>query len=544
MEFRLPALGEGIESATVTAVLVQTGDAVAAGQNVLSVETDKASVDVPVESAGTVGQIHVKPGDKLSIGAPILSLTGDGKPAAKSPVPPAGKGTRPATPAAPSRGDGKRPEPATAGGAKVEFKLPALGEGIDSGTITAVIVKAGDRVKAGQNVVTLETDKAAVDVPAESDGVVEVIHVKPGDKVPIGGNLLTLLASGAREAAPGSKQPPSSREERPAESAREPETRPKAVATHTSGNGAPARELVPAGPATRRLARELGVGLGEIRGSGRGGRVTLDDVKGFVKTERQRVRESGGAGGVGIAAPPLPDFAKYGPVEVRDVSQLRQTIARNLTAGWRTMPMVTQHDLADITELEAGRKRIIEGMPKDSPKITMTVLAIKACVAALKEFPHFNSSYDMGAGKLVVKKYFHIGIAVDTKEGLVVPVVRDADKRSIRDLAAEVAALADKARARKLAVDEMRGGTFTISNLGGIGGTAFTPIVNYPEVAILGISRSSLQPVVLGGQVVPRLMMPLSLTYDHRVVDGADGCRFTTRLAQLFSDPLRLLMET
>ena len=206
--------------------------------------------------------------------------------------------------------------------------------------------------------------------------------------------------------------------------------------------------------------------------------------------------------------------------------------------------MVTQHDLADITDLEAGRKRIVEALPKGSPKITMTVLAIKACVAALKEFPHFNSSYDMNAGKLILKKYFHIGIAVDTKEGLVVPVIRDADKKSIRDLAAEVAALAEKARTRKLAIDEMRGGTFTITNLGGIGGTAFTPIVNYPEVAILGLSRSSLQPVVRDGQIVPRLMMPLSLTYDHRVIDGADGCRFTTRLAQLFSDPMRLLMET
>jgi pyruvate dehydrogenase E2 component (dihydrolipoyllysine-residue acetyltransferase) len=543
MEFRLPELGEGIESATVTAVLVKSGDAVAAGQNVLSVETDKAAVDVPVDAAGTVGQVHVKPGEKLPIGAPILTLTESGKAGAKPPAAPAGKVTRPAPPVPPAGGDGKRPEAAPANGANVEFKLPALGEGIDTGTITAVLVKPGDTVKSGQNVVTIETDKAAVDVPAEAGGVVQTVHVKPGDKVPVGGKLLTLTASRERERpekvapvahAPGSPVAP-----------RRPEVSVAPADVRANGNGLPARDLVPAGPATRRLARELGVGLAEVRGSGRGGRVTLDDVKGFVKSERQRLRESGGtAAGGTVAAPPLPDFAKYGPVEVRDVSQLRQTIARNLTAGWRTMPMVTQHDVADITELEAGRKRIIEGQPKDSPKITMTVLAIKACVAALKEFPHFNSSYDMAGGKLIVKKYFHIGIAVDTKDGLVVPVIRDADKKSIRDLAAAVGSLAEKAKARKLAVDEMRGGTFTISNLGGIGGTAFTPIVNYPEVAILGISRSTLQPVVRDGQVVPRLMMPLSLTYDHRVVDGADGCRFTTRLAQLFSDPLRLLMET
>jgi pyruvate dehydrogenase E2 component (dihydrolipoamide acetyltransferase) len=212
--------------------------------------------------------------------------------------------------------------------------------------------------------------------------------------------------------------------------------------------------------------------------------------------------------------------------------------------AWRAVPMVTQHDLADITDLEAGRKRIVDALPPGSPKITMTVLAIKACVAALKEFPHFNSSFDMNTGRLIYKRYYHIGIAVDTKEGLVVPVVRDADKKSIRDLAAEVQVLAEKARARKLRLEEMRGGTFTISNLGGIGGTAFTPIVNYPEVAILGLSRSTWQAVVRDGQIVPRLMLPLSLTYDHRVIDGADGCRFVARLVQLFSDPIRLLMET
>jgi pyruvate dehydrogenase E2 component (dihydrolipoamide acetyltransferase) len=319
-----------------------------------------------------------------------------------------------------------------------------------------------------------------------------------------------------------------------------------------SGNGAVAtRTLTPAGPATRRLARELGVTLTEVKGSGRGGRVTLDDVKAFVREERQRSK-----GGTGVAIPggktvadsfahpPLPDFTKFGEIERKPVAQIRQTIAKNLTVAWRTMPMVTQHDLADITDLEAGRKRIVEGLPKGAPKITMTVLAIKACVAALKEFPNFNSSYDMNSGELIVKKYYHIGIAVDTERGLVVPVIRDADRKSIRDLAAELTTLAEKARTGKLAIDEMRGGTFTITNLGGIGGTAFTPIVNYPEVAILGMSRSVMQPVVRDGQVVPRLMLPLSLTYDHRVIDGADGARFTNRLAQLFSDPIRLLMES
>jgi pyruvate dehydrogenase E2 component (dihydrolipoamide acetyltransferase) len=249
-------------------------------------------------------------------------------------------------------------------------------------------------------------------------------------------------------------------------------------------------------------------------------------------------------GSPGFAVPPLPDFSKYGPIEKKPLSNLRKKIAENLTIAWHSAPAVTQLDLADITDLEAGRKRIVENLPKGSPKVTMTVVAIKAVVAALKEFPHFNASLDLASGEAVYKRYFHIGIAVDTERGLVVPVIRDADKKSIRDLAAEVASLAEKARAGKLAIDEMRGGTFTITNLGGIGGTAFSPIINYPEVAILGLSRSSIQPVFKDGQFIPRLMMPLCLTYDHRIIDGADGARFTTRLVQLFSDPIRLLMES
>ena len=436
----------------------------------------------------------------------------------------------------------------------MEFRLPALGEGIDSATVVGVLVKPGDGVKAGQNVLAVETDKAAVEVPVEADGTVAEVHVKPGDKVPVGARVLTLTAGAEAKAEPaGSPRtapppPPAA----PAVPRASTPTGP-APGPAVSGNGAATRTLVPAGPATRRLARELGVGLAELKGSGRGGRVTLDDVKAFVRTDREKVKTGATPAGAGLsgktvadsfAHPPLPDFAKFGAVERKPVAQIRQTIAKNLTVGWRTMPMVTQHDLADITDLEAGRKRIVDALPKGTPKITWTVLAVKAVVAVLKEFPTFNSSFDMNAGELVLKKYYHVGIAVDTERGLVVPVIKDADKKSIRDIAADVAGLAEKARTGKLAVDEMRGGTFTITNLGGIGGTAFTPIVNYPEVAILGMSRSSLQPVVRDGQIVPRLMLPLSLTYDHRVIDGADGARFTSRLSQLFSDPIRLLMES
>lgn len=426
-------------------------------------------------------------------------------------------------------------------------------------------MKAGDAVKAGQGVLSVETDKASMEIEADADGTVEQVHVKPGDKIGIGTVILTLTSTGGTPVPQktGADAP------RPQPAGTAPAAGPAVVvSTHAgpaqvtspaappSGNGTAApkdKELIAAGPATRRLARELGVGLAEVKGTGRAGRVTLDDIKGFVKAERQTAKAGGSPTGGGLSGktvadsfttPPLPDFSKFGEVERKPVANIRQTIAKNLTVAWRTMPMVTQNDLADITELEAGRKRIVDALPKGSPKITMTVLALKACVAALKEFPQFNSSYDMNSGELILKKYYHLGIAVDTERGLVVPVIRDADKKGIKELAAEVGTLAEKARAGKLGIDEMRGGTFTLTNLGGIGGTSFTPIVNYPEVAILGMSRSALQPVVRDGQVVPRLMLPLSLTYDHRVIDGADGARFAARLVQLFSDPLVLLMAT
>ncbi len=530
MNFLLPNLGEGIESGTVSRVLVKAGDAVTAEQNVLIIETDKAAMDVPIDVAGTIGAVLVKPGDKVNVGAPLFTLNGSAAPA---PVP-AAVAPQPAAAPAPVGPAGQ-----------VEFKLPNLGEGIESGTVSRVLVKAGDAVAAEQNVLIIETDKAAMDVPIDLAGTVESVAVKPGDKLAVGALVMTIRGVAAALAAPASAPvaavaPPAAKPQ--------PVAAPVAVAP-VAVNGSASKTLVAAGPATRRLARELGVGLPEIPGSARGGRVTLDDLKGFV---RNRLTTPGPAvttkfnGSVVdvFTHPPLPDFSKYGEVEKKPATVMRKKIAENMTIAVRMMPMVTQNDLADITDLEAGRKRIVDGLVKGTPKITWTVLAVKAVVAVLKEFPNFNSSYDMNAGELHLKKYFNIGIAVDTERGLVVPVIKNADTKTIRDIAADVATLAEKARAGKLTPDEMRGGTFTITNLGGIGGTSFTPIVNYPEVAILGLSKSTLQPVVKDGAIVARLMMPLSLTYDHRVIDGADGARFTTRLAQLFSDPIRLLMES
>ena len=551
MNIVLPELGEGIDSATVVSVRVKPGDTVTAGQDLVDVETDKASVPVTSEAAGTVGEIKVKPGDKVSIGGVLLTFSGNG--AAK----PVSRETKSSVaPVAPPAPIPTAPPPTTVASStpsRFEFKLPVLGEGIDSATVISVKVKAGDTIAVGQEIVDVETDKASMPVPSEVAGTVQEIKVKAGDKIAVGSVIAVLMAIVSREtkssAAPGKVIAPVEQNPAAPTADKTPVDDATRLASDAPRLANGKKDLTPAGPATRRLARELGVALLGVKASGRGGRVTLDDVKGFVRTERTAVK-SGGSGPISgsivnaFTLPALPDFSKYGEVERKPVAKIRETIAKNLTVAWRTMPMVTQNDLADITDLEAGRKRIVETLPKGAPKITWTVLAVKACVAALKEFPNFNASYDMNAGEVIYKKYFHIGIAVDTERGLVVPVIKDADKKSVRDIATEVQTLAEKARAGKLSIDEMRGGTFTITNLGGIGGTSFTPIVNYPEVAILGMCRSNMQAVVKDNAIVPRLMLPLSLTYDHRVVDGADGARFTSRLVQLFSDPMRLLMES
>lgn len=541
MDFLLPELGEGIDSATVVSVKVKVGDTVSAGQDVIDLETDKAAVSVPIETAGKVTEVKVKPGDKVPVGGLLFVIESAGTSATPAPVekPAPTASAPPSTPTSPPVPSGNG-----TGSSTVEFALPELGEGIDSATVVGLKVEVGAKVSEGQDFIDVETDKAAVTVPIAISGTVLEVLVKPGDKLAVGTLIAKIQSTSSNPAAvsppaaPIAKSTNSSKEVPVAAKA------PAAVAVLPPTK----KDLTPAGPATRRLARELGVALLEVKPTGRGGRVTIDDVKGFVKAERQTGKQSGGtiSGSIvnAFTLPALPDFSKFGQIEKKPVAKIRETIAKNLTIAWRTMPMVTQNDLADITDLEAGRKRIVENVPKGSPKITWTVLAVKACVAALKEFPNFNASYDMNSGELILKKYFHIGIAVDTERGLVVPVIRDADKKSIRDIASEVQSLAEKARSAKLGIDEMRGGSFTITNLGGIGGTSFTPIVNYPEVAILGMCRSSLQPVVKDGQIVSRLMLPLSLTYDHRVVDGADGARFTSRLVQLFSDPMRLLMES
>jgi len=314
-----------------------------------------------------------------------------------------------------------------------------------------------------------------------------------------------------------------------------PQPSPRLAATQSGAlPSTTSEEIVPAGPATRRLARELGIDINQVPGSANGGRVSQEDVKAYVRGLASEVQSSGSA----TAIPPLPDFERWGPIERQPLSGIRRKMAEQMSLAWRVIPHVTQHDQADITNLESFRKQ----QESNGPKLTVTAFALKAAASAIKQFPQFNSSLDAASRQLILKKYIHIGVAVDTDRGLLVPVLRDVDKKSVSELAQQLAELADKARQKKLAADEMQGGTFTITNLGGIGGTAFTPIVNYPEVAILGLSRSRLQPVVKDGQVVPRLILPLSLSYDHRVIDGATAARFTRRIAEMLENPLLMLL--
>jgi pyruvate dehydrogenase E2 component (dihydrolipoamide acetyltransferase) len=442
-----------------------------------------------------------------------------------------------------------------------EIKLPELGENLTGGDVLDVKVAAGDTVAQGQTLLEVEAEKSTVEVPSPVAGRVQEMRVKKGDAIQVG-QTLCLIDEGdgkgeepktapvredpAAQAEPESARKPSGNG-RGAEAKKEPPAR-REEPKEAEGDGR-AREAeppvqpaptspkaVPAGPATRRLARELGVDLAQVRGSAPGGRVTEEDVKAHV---RDVAAGTAGRGGGGMHAPPLPDFTRWGEVERRPLDGVRRKTAEQMSLAWSLVPHVTQHDLADVTGLEAFRKQ----QGDRGPKLTVTAFGLKAAAIVLRQYPQFNSSLDTAAGQLVVKRYYHIGVAVDTERGLLVPVIRDVDRKSIYDLAQELTDVAERARQKKIAVEEMRGGTFTITNLGGIGGTAFTPIVNYPEVAILGLSRSRLQPVVHDGQVTPRLLLPLSLSYDHRVIDGADAARFTRRLAELLENPLQMLLH-
>lgn len=415
-----------------------------------------------------------------------------------------------------------------------EIKLPELGEGLEGGEVLSVRIKPGDAISEGQTLLEIEAEKATIEVPAPSAGKVTQVLIKKGDQVRVGQAYCTIEgADGKEEKATKPAREPEPKQEAPKEDGKPKRREPAAVEKPKGSPATASDRLVLAGPATRRLARLLGVDLRQVTGSGPNQRVSEDDVRTYVR------ELTSGTAGPGVQAPSLPDFERWGPVERSALTSIRRRTAQQMAIAWSQVAHVTQHDQADITDLDAFRRQQ-EGR---GPKLTVTAFALKAAAIALRQFPVFNASLDLANGQLIEKRYYHLGVAVDTENGLLVPVVRDVDKKSVQELAQELLDLSERARQRKLTPDEMRGGTFTLTNLGGIGGTAFTPIVNYPEVAILGLSRGRLQPAVHDGQIVPRLLLPLSLSYDHRVIDGADAARFTRRIAEMLENPLVMLLH-
>lgn len=551
-EITLPNIGEGVDEADVAEILVSEGDVVEAQQIIMELETEKAVVELPCPEAGTIEKLLVSAGDTIQVGQPILKLAGAGAASAapKAETEPAQeKAPEPEAPAKPPASEPAAPTTEMVTGT-VEFKLPNLGEGVDSADVADVLISEGDVVSEGDILMELETEKAVVELPSEYAGKVVKLHVGAGDTIEVGQVVATFEASQpvSGDAAPADKPSPQApaaetKTEEPKPSSTPPKAAAPAVAAKTSDdNGIP----VPAAPSTRRMARQLGVDLSQVSGSGRGGRIIADDVQAFVRQQMEgkqiakRPVDSGVSGGV-LAPPPLPDFSKYGMVEREKLNKIGRTAAENLTVSWNVIPHVTQHDRVDITDLEAARKKFTKGIGQNGPKVTMTAIVMKALTKCLQAFPKFNSSLDPETYEIVYKRYYNIGCAVDTPNGLVVPVVKDCDEKSILEIAADITDLAGLARDRKLPIDSMQGATCTVTNLGGIGGVAFTPIVNYPEVCILGMCRSQKELQLVDGQVVERLMMPVSLSYDHRVINGADAARFVVTLSNMLADPFQLL---
>jgi len=581
-EMTLPSLGENIKAGDVLRVLIKAGDAVTVDQPVLELETDKATVEVPSTLAGTVAEVRVKDGDRIDVGQVVFTISGaaaaaPAQPASGSQVVAQAAAAVDAQDQAPAAGKAVAPPPTppaaapAAGGGRVEVRLPSLGEGVKGGDVLHVLVKVGDTVAADQGVLELETDKATVEVPAPSAGVVKEVAVKDGDKVAVGDLVLVLDGAGLGEpalpsagagqpAAPsagsGGQVPGAAAAAQAATPERQAEkgqpmapaaraTAPAAARGAGTGAVAPPRPNVPAAPSVRRLARELGLDIADVPGSGKGGRISETDVRTHAKnviTGKVAGPASAAPAGGGFAYEPLPDFSVYGAVERKAMRGIRRKTAEHMVASWHTIPHVTQVEKVDITDLEQLRKKFGKRVEAGGGKLTVTSIITKVIALAMRKFPQVNSSVDLAAEEVIYKSYVNIGIAVDTERGLLVPVLRDVDTKSITQISAELAQLAEKARNGKLSMDEMSGGCFTITNLGGIGGTQFTPIVNHPEVAIMGMSRSAMEPVWNGTSFEPRLMLPLSLSYDHRIIDGADAMRFLRFVAEALEQPFLLAL--
>jgi pyruvate dehydrogenase E2 component (dihydrolipoamide acetyltransferase) len=578
-EFKLPELGENIDQGDLVKLLISPGTSVTEGQPVMELETDKAVVEVPSSVSGTVSEIRVKQGEKVKVGQVIFTVDNGASSAARTATPAkevapkaAPKITPPVAPPSPAQvttqaSAAPRPSRRTTDGAgSTEFKLPELGENISEGDLVRLMISPGMKVSEGQPVMELETDKAVVEVPSSVTGMVKEVRVKQGEKIKVGQVIFTLEGAATAVAPERPKHQPVEHvsgqhaarlafqaaiqaEGKTEEQALPPDQPlpplpafimpPQLDKVIGSGHGEPA----PAAPHVRRLARELGIDIYQVKGSGPGGRISEDDVKAYSKGLLASAAAAQASGTVQFAQPELPDFTKWGRVERVSIRGVRRKTAEHLWQAWTTVPHVTQNDKADITELEQLRARFAPKAEEAGGKMTVTAIALKVCASALKIFPQFNASIDLAKDEIVYKQYVNIGVAVDTERGLLVPVIRDVDKKNIVELAAELTQLSKKAREKKLALAEMEGGTFTITNLGGIGGTGFSPIVNYPEVAILGLSRSGMEPVWMNGKFEPRLVLPLSLSYDHRLIDGADAARFLRWIAEAFEQPFLLSVQ-
>ncbi|WP_404364995.1 dihydrolipoyllysine-residue acetyltransferase [Marinobacter sp.] len=561
-EIKVPDLG-GADEVEVIEITVSKGDSVEEEDSILTVESDKASVDLPSPAKGRITKITVKVGDKVKEGDVVgmMDVGEDGGTGAEEPDQQEEKEEK--SEPAPSEESGEKPAAAKAekggsgGGSRNEtVKVPDLG-GSDNVPVIELNVKEGDEVAEEDPLVTVESDKATMEIPSPFAGKIGKILIAEGDKVSTGDDLLEITVAGSGQAAGAEPEEKEEKKEEKKEEGKEktpPAGGEQEQAKPEEGRAAPekpkAEPEVPspgtkvhAGPAVRKLARELGADLTRIKGSGPKSRIIKDDLQAYVKQRLSQVQEGGVASaGGGIPGIKLPDFSKFGEVERESMSRMQVATANNMQRSWLNVPHVTQQDESDITELEAFRKGLKAEGEKRGVKMTPLPFILKACARALEDLPQFNVSLDMDRKELVRKKYIHIGIAVDTPAGLMVPVIRNVDQKGLWELAEEAGQLAAKARDKKLKPDEMQGACFSITSLGGIGGTAFTPIVNAPEVAILGISKAAMKPVWDGSAFQPRLMLPLSLSYDHRAVNGADAARFTTLLGSLLGDIRHLLL--
>lgn len=555
VEIKLPELGENIESAQVTSVLVKAGDKVEKDQVILEIETDKAVVEVPSEVAGIVESVLVKDGDKVMIGATMITLTlKDGLAETQTEDQVKKAEVKEEEPVVEEE---KFPENKNSGEKQImDLVIPDLGEGIDKAEVTQVFVAVGDDVKIDQAILEMETDKATLELPCEYNGKVVALFVKAGEKAEVGKVFMQIETTerkrleevpalventGPADIKPVDVQSEKSRASADIDqnSAKLFQNPPKSSLFNMPG------KIAPAAPTIRRFARQIGVDINEVPGTGPAGRISMDDVKAYSKALHRQYKETGLKGGaLHVAKETLPDFSKFGSIRVEEMSNIRRKTAEHLSYAWATVPQVTQFDKADITGLEQTRKKFSAMAEKEGGnKLTVTAILLKVVALALKNFPQFNASIDMDNLQVIYKDYYNIGIAVDTERGLIVPVIRDVDKKSIFQLSAELSEIAEKAKKRKIGIDDLQGGNFTISNLGGLGGTAFTPIVNAPEVAILGVSRGGFEPKFENGGFVPRLMLPLSLSYDHRIIDGADAVRFIRWISTALEEPLMIAMN-